>query len=74
MKNKLTLCERGMALILVCATSCVEPWDPVETVIDTLHVPVVTGRITSSVSPEILTFSYARFLRKHALTLCTSIN
>ena len=74
MKNKFTICEKGMALILVCATSCVEPWDPVETVIDTLHVPVATGRITSTVLQEILTFSYTWFLRKHALNLCTSIN
>ena len=59
-----------MALILVCATSCVEPWDPVETVIDTLHVPVATGRIT--VLPEILIFSFTQFT--HSLTLCTSIN
>ena len=72
MKNKFTTYEKGMALILVCATSCVETWDPVETVIDTLHVPVATGRIT--VLPEILIFSFTQFLRKHALTLCTSIN
>ena len=48
MKNKQTKYEIWMALILLYATSCVELWDTVETVIDTLHVPVATGNIRHS--------------------------